>query len=154
MTRGPREQIVRFALLLALLAAGLLLATRLLAVPWVILGDSMAPALQPGDRVLVDLWTYRQRSPLPGEIVLFRGPLPEETVLIKRAADFPPGPPPGVRAALWPGRGGSSSGAVWVRGDNAERSADSRVFGPVPLERMRGRVLVRYWPPSRAGPIR
>ena len=30
----------------------------------------MEPTLVPGDRVLVDLWTYRQRPPEPGEIVL------------------------------------------------------------------------------------
>ena len=40
-----------------------------------------------------------------------------------------------------------------VLGDNPEASDDSRTFGPVPMHRFRGRVVFRYWPPSRFGPI-
>jgi len=154
MTPGPRQQIAGFALLLGLLAAGILLVTRFLAIPWVVLGDSMEPTLQPGDRVLVDLWTFRQRGPRPGEIVLFRGPLPGEAVLIKRVVAAPPEPRRGPRADLWPERAGPPHGLIWVRGDNAARSLDSRSFGPVPVGRVQGRIVCRYWPPSRAGPIR
>ena len=42
----------------------------------------------------------------------------------------------------------------WVEGDNRGLSADSRLFGPVPGVRFRGRVFFRYWPLSSAGPIR
>jgi hypothetical protein len=41
----------------------------------------------------------------------------------------------------------------WVEGDRGDLSADSRLFGPVPRSRFRGRVLFRYWPLSGAGPI-
>jgi len=154
MNAGPRKPIARFAVLLGLLAGGTFLAARFLALPWVVLGDSMEPALSRGDRVLVDLWTYRQRAPLPGEIVLLEGPLPGEPVLIKRVATLPRAERPGIRERFWPDRGAASTGAAWVRGDNEARSVDSRAFGPVPLDRIRGRVVFRYWPPSRAGPIR
>jgi hypothetical protein len=40
-----------------------------------------------------------------------------------------------------------------VLGDNARNSSDSRNFGPVPRGCFRGRVVFRYWPPGRAGPI-
>lgn len=154
MNAGPRQSVARFAVLLGLLAGGIILATRFLALPWVVLGDSMEPTLGPGDRVLVDLWTYRQRAPLPGEIVLLEGPLPGEPVLIKRVATLPLKERPAIRERFWPQGGAGSTGAVWVRGDNESRSVDSRAFGPVPLDRIRGRVVFRYWPPSRAGPTR
>jgi signal peptidase I len=146
--------VVRFAALLGLLAATIFLATRFLVLPWAVLGGSMEPTLSPGDRVLVDVWSYRQRAPRPGEIALFRGPLPGERVLIKRAAPLPRGKWPVVRGSLWPGGGAASGEVVWVRGDNESHSVDSRSFGPVPRDRIRGRVVFRYWPPSRAGPIR
>jgi signal peptidase I len=40
----------------------------------VIRGGSMAPALLPGDRLLVDPAAYRAREPRRGDIVLLRDP--------------------------------------------------------------------------------
>lgn len=42
-------------------------------------------------------------------------------------------------------------GHYWVMGDNREDSADSRVFGQVPRERLVGHAVLRIWPPGRAG---
>ncbi|KAF1965200.1 LexA/Signal peptidase [Bimuria novae-zelandiae CBS 107.79] len=39
-------------------------------------------------------------------------------------------------------------GHCWVVGDNLEWSRDSRVFGPLPLNLVRGKVLAVVWPPS------
>jgi type IV secretory pathway protease TraF len=36
----------------------------------------------------------------------------------------------------------------WVTGDNPDGSSDSRTFGPVPSDAIRGRVVLRYWPPA------
>jgi signal peptidase I len=44
-------------------------------------------------------------------------------------------------------------GEYWMMGDNRDNSSDSRYFGPVPEENLRGTPLVRYWPLSRAGLI-
>ena len=44
-------------------------------------------------------------------------------------------------------------GTYFVLGDNRLRSSDSREFGFVPEEFVRGKVEVRIWPPSRVGLI-
>ena len=37
-------------------------------------------------------------------------------------------------------------GTVWVMGDNRANSADSRIFGPVPVSTVVGRAFARVWP--------
>lgn len=37
-------------------------------------------------------------------------------------------------------------GHCWLEGDNLEWSRDSRVFGPVPLALVKGKVLALLWP--------
>jgi nickel-type superoxide dismutase maturation protease len=118
---------------LAAVAAILLAAGEFVALPWVVAGGSMAPALLPGDRVLVDRWTFHHREPRIGEVVLVEAP--GGAVVVKRVA--------GMRYG----------GDVWVLGDDREASTDSRHFGPVGRDRLRGRVVWRYWPPDRAGPV-
>ena len=115
---------------------GLVLVTTYLVIPWTVGGRSMAPTLEPGDRVLVDLWTYRSRSPRMGEIVLLEGP--EGLMMVKRVEELV----------------GLSGTKALVSGDNQATSRDSRDFGPVPVEAIRGRVIFRYWPLSESGPIR
>jgi signal peptidase I len=39
----------------------------------------------------------------------------------------------------------------WMMGDNRDNSLDSRYFGPVKAEALRGTPLLRYWPLDRAG---
>ena len=124
--------------------------TRRLAIPWTVLGASMEPTLRPGDRVIVNLWTYRGRAPKPGEVALLVGP--GDTPLIKRVARAPVPPPVLPASTLDPEDRGSER--IWVLGDNPEESADSRLFGAVPVGRFRGKVEFRYWPLSRLGRVR
>jgi signal peptidase I len=139
--RGHPVRVAPLAALLALLALFIYLATEQLALPWVVSGRSMEPTLTAGDLVIVDLWSYRHRQPRRGEIALFTGPRPAGAPLVKRVAS----PPADHRSARR---------EVWLLGDNPEISNDSRRFGPVPADRIRGRLVWRYWPLSRAGAIR
>ena len=125
-----------------LLLAGLWLAGASLMMPWVVAGRSMEPTLFHGDRVLVDRWTYRHRPPRPGELVLFVGP--EETVMVKRLA--PPPPHAQFRPGAWGPGEGTAGESYWLLGDNPGSSRDSRRFGRVPAERIRGRVVLCFWP--------
>ena len=36
-------------------------------------------------------------------------------------------------------------GCVYVMGDNRDQSMDSRTFGCIPLEKVEGKVILRYW---------
>ncbi len=40
-------------------------------------------------------------------------------------------------------------GHVFVMGDNRSNSMDSRVFGPIDIDSVVGRAVVRLWPPGR-----
>ena len=132
---------------LAILTALVLLGTKFVAIPWTVLGSSMEPALHPGDRVIVDLRTYRHRAPEPGEVALLLGP--DGTPLVKRIA-LAPGPSEAPAPFVLEPEDRSSI-RLWVLGDNPGESSDSRLFGPVPAGRFRGRVVFRYWPLSRLG---
>lgn len=43
---------------------------------------------------------------------------------------------------------------VFVMGDNRTQSADSRRFGCVPLDKLEGKVLVRFWPLNKFGKVK
>ena len=97
-------------------------------------GRSMAPALLPGDRLLVECRTYARRQPRPGEVVLAADPRAADRELIKRVASVD-----------------EAAQTALLLGDAPAESTDSLVFGPVPLASIRWRAAFRYWPPERAG---
>jgi signal peptidase I len=82
-------------------------------------GHSMQPAYQPGDTLLGWRWFRRLR---PGQVVVAE---PDGRPLIKRIARIEP------------------DGRLWLLGDNAGDSADSRHFGPVSRHQLRARIIVR-----------
>jgi signal peptidase I len=129
--RGPRRALFLFLGVLAGAAAANVVARRWVDVVQVH-GSSMTPALQPGDRLLVEALTYRSRSPRAGEIVLAADPRVPERELIKRVAAVD-----------------SAAATVVLAGDAPEASTDSRAFCPVPLAAIRWRVAGRYWPLPR-----
>ena len=91
-------------------------------------GDSMRPALEPGDRLLL----VKGRSLRPGDVVAFPDPRRPDRTMVKRIAETGPG-------------------GVIVLGDNAAASTDSRSFGPLVTSTVRGRAVYRYFPDSRRG---
>lgn len=44
-------------------------------------------------------------------------------------------------------------GCVFAMGDNREHSIDCRKFGCIPLEKIEGKVTVRFWPLNKVGKI-
>ncbi|MEU6787542.1 S24 family peptidase [Nonomuraea angiospora] len=86
-------------------------------------GDSMRPALVPGDWLLV----RRGATVHPGDLVVARLPGDPEQLIVKRAQ--------------WHGQDG-----WWLESDNQRAGGrrDSWDFGPV--QDIVGRVVLRYWP--------
>ena len=109
------------ALILALLAAGVVVAARRRLDVVEVRGRSMAPSLLPGDRLLV-----LRAGPRAGDVVLAPDPRDTRRELIKRVATLGP-----ARIAL--------------RGDNASSSTDATVGRSA----VAWRAILRYWPPSR-----
>ncbi len=101
-----------------------------------VVGTSMAPALLPGDRLVVmgRPW-LRQPWPVPGAVIAVRDPRLPDRILIKRVAELH-----------------RRTGTLDVVGDSPRASTDSRTFGSVPRSSIVGRAIYRYAPPGRSGP--
>jgi nickel-type superoxide dismutase maturation protease len=96
-----------------------------------VVGDSMAPTLLPGDRLVV---LPALGGPHEGDLVALPDPRQPSRVVVKRVD------------SVW-------GGALSVVGDNPSASTDSRHFGPVAVDGVRGRAVYRYHPPDRRGSV-
>ena len=138
-------------------------------------GDSMKPALEDGQSVLVVRpvfpWNRLQRgdvvvlnppgSPNPGDWFIKRiAGMPDEEIVLRGGRVYVDdlllaGPPaaaesPGCDRREW----WNGPDEYFVLGDNPADSRDSRAFGPVPAQRIIGRVWLRCWPPKTWGRVR
>jgi inner membrane protease subunit 2 len=105
--------------------------------------ESMAPALAPGDWLLID--PTCGRWPRRGSIVVFQEP-DSELLAIKRVAARR-----GDRVRISAGILHLADDEAWLLGDNAAVSLDSRRYGPVTLDALVGRAWFRYGPAGRMG---
>ncbi len=97
----------------------------------------MAPTLMPGDWALAVTPGKLRR----GDVVVLDHPSRRGFELVKRITGLPGELAPDGRileADEW-----------WVEGDHPEASTDSRHFGPVATDRVRAKLRLVYWPPSR-----
>ena len=69
-------------------------------------------------------------------------------------SDEPGGDPQPTSAPLEQSLWTVPAGELFLMGDHRSNSADSRTFGPVPIERVIGRAWLRYWPLDTFGPLR
>ncbi len=108
-------------------------------------GWSMAPALLPGDYLLILRLPGAAGWPRRGWMVVARRPERPDLTIVKRVASVE-----GEAAARGAGRGEPTAGAgIFLVGDNAAASTDSREFGPAPRSAIVGVVWARYRPLRR-----
>jgi signal peptidase I len=129
---------------------------RRLRGPWriVVAEASMLPAIAPGDWLLVDPTT--RAWPRRGSVVVVQEPDSGELAIKRVAAG------PGDRVPFADGYLILAEDEAWLSsdaGDEETRAAgfgppiDSRRYGPVPLDLLRGRAWFRYGPLGRFGRI-
>lgn len=137
----------------------------------VVRGSSMAPRIHDGDRILIDHFSYMFGDVDRGDIVVLKYPLDPSVDYIKRVIGLPGDDVVVDSDGVWVNGVKISEPYVaeqdpfsrvhtrvkpahfFVLGDNRPRSSDSREFGLVPQDYIRGKVEVRVWPPSRFGAI-
>lgn len=104
-------------------------------------GVSMAPTLLPGDWMLVvDPARFRR-----DDVVVVEHPERPGYEMVKRLVGLP-GDQVDMRV-LGPNE-------FWVAGDFAQRSTDSRTFGPVGRAHLKARAIAIYWPAHRRRIVR
>jgi signal peptidase I len=132
-------------------------------------GSSMEPNLHTDQRLVVEKVSYHLHGPRRGDVVVIRMPERGPELLIKRVIGLA-GETIEVRSGVvyidgqpldepylirkTSGTYGPTTipdGNVFVMGDNRGASNDSRIFGPVTLDRVVGRAWVSYWPVETLG---
>lgn len=114
-------------------------------------GPSMQPSLYTNNVVLAEHFSRHLGRIERGDVVIARNPSNPRTFICKRVVALP-GDALNKRLPHHSSRY-VPLGHVWLEGDNAANSTDSRSYGPVPYALIRGRVCLKVWPPSQFGPI-
>jgi signal peptidase I len=140
------------------------------AEPFRIPAGSMAPTLEPGDRVLVNKLAYRTGAPARGDLAVVKAPgsgdvllkrvvgLGGDAVEIRDGVLYVNGRAPrepyvdhDAIDSVYFGPVRVPRGEMFVLGDNRADSLDSRELGPIPLGDAIGRADLRVWPLSAVG---
>jgi signal peptidase I len=141
--------------------------------------ESMTPTLVENDRILVSKLSYRMGAPGRHEVVVFRAPkqalsessdeeekdfvkrivgLPGDTIEIHNGKTYVNGKPEPASFCKEPVEYDMAptvvpEGHYFVMGDNRNHSNDSHRWGTLEQERVIGRAVMVFWPPSRLGLI-
>ena len=151
------------------------------AQPFQVKGESMEHSFEPDDYVLVDKLSPRWDPYSRGDVVVLQPPdgwevertpfikrvigVAGDTIQVKDGQVFVNGTAldePYLFADADGTRQSTTSDEpqwivpdndVFVMGDHRQASADSRLFGPIPVASVLGRALIRYWPLAAFGTI-
>jgi signal peptidase I len=163
---GPRRAWMLWLLVGIPAALGWILVLRaFVAQAFKIPSAAMEETLLIGDHIFVDKYSYRFGSPARGDVIVFQFPpdptkdyvkriigLPGETVEIRRPEVFVNGArldePYAVYRRAFAKKDGTfvvPADAYFVLGDNRDNSEDSRFWGALPRQLIRGKVRRVYF---------
>ena len=137
--------------------------------PFIVSGSSMDPVIQNGQYLIIDEVSYHLHTPQRGDVIVFKAPpeptkyyikriigLPGDTVVITDGkitimnSEHPKGftlaEPYLTHLSHDNGTFVVKPDTYFVMGDNRSGSYDSRAWGELPKENIRGRALVRLLP--------
>lgn len=89
-------------------------------------GQSMQPLLRPGEEILINPYAYRQSAPQVNDLVVVIHPEKSNLEIVKRIVEI------------------REDNTYFLQGDNLLYSTDSRNFGAVALNLIRGKVTSRF----------
>lgn len=181
LRRSVRAGAIEVVKTLALAVVIFFVVQAFVAQPFQVQQLSMQRTFEPGDYVLVDKLSPRWDAYSRGDVIVFEPPegweIEERAPFIKRVIGIA-GDTVEVRrdglayvngtALEEPYRYATEAGVVepteaeqtvwfvtagelFVMGDHRRKSADSRVFGAIPVTSVIGRAIVRYWPLGSVG---
>ncbi|PPR01614.1 hypothetical protein CVT24_005765 [Panaeolus cyanescens] len=118
-------------------------------------GPSMLPTFGVSGEMCIEEFITKHLFPATlftrGTLLTFHSPLDPDRYVCKRIIGLPGDvicvdptgqyAPSDEHVVIPPGH-------VWVVGDNAAFSRDSREYGPLPMGLARGRIVARIWPPT------
>ena len=138
--------------------------------PHEVIGNSMYPTYKNGEYLMANKISYRISDPQRGDVIIFEYQenqdfikriiaLPGDTIMLKDGEfyinDFPLDESNYLSDAIYTNGGeylkeGESKmipqGQYFVSGDNRPQSSDSRTFGPVKEEDIKGKAWIVYFP--------
>jgi len=153
-------------LAVVLIAVGVFFLLRVTIQSFVVVGSSMEPNLEDGQRLLVNKVVYDLREPQRGEVIVFQPPtgrsvdfikriigLPGDTVEIKDGAVYINDSAidePYIKAApsYTMAKKEIPEGEYFVLGDNRNNSNDSHRWGTLTQENIIGKAWLSIWPPG------
>lgn len=137
--------------------------------PFIVSGSSMDPIIKSGQYMIIDEVTYRFQDPERGDVIVFKSPPEPTKFYIKRIIGLPGDTVDikGTKITITNRENPNGfvldepyiehtssdninvtvpSDRYFVLGDNRSGSYDSRTWGTVPKENIRGRALLRLLP--------
>lgn len=121
--------------------------------PTICKGPSMLPTFNTwGDLLLQEYYSVYAERVRVGDVVMSRSPRNPKHIVCKRVLGMAGDTVHVSRTALRkPYSVKVPEGHVWLQGDNATNSTDSRHYGAVPYALLEGRAFLKIWPLREAG---
>jgi len=163
----------KYIFIFAIIVISIVIINTYFFSPYKIPAKSMIPSLMPGDRIIVNKFFYQTREPRPGDVILFELPRNPDQIFIKRLIGLPGDKveinskvlyindkpihesyalnldtqviPKETQPRDFFGPVRVPRDHLFMLGDNRDYSSDSRFWGFLPANGIKGKVVMVYW---------